>query len=122
MATGGRVLHHLAAALPDQRNTVLFVGYQADGTRGRALLLGAREVKIHGQAIPVRARIERLDSMSAHADRREIIRWLRTAPSPPRRVCLVHGESGPMAALKLLIEQQLGWPTYTPSHRERISL
>ena len=76
MATGGRVLHHLEAALPDPRNTVLFVGYQAAGTRGRALCDGAKQVKMHGQFVPVAARIERIDSMSAHADAGEIMRWL----------------------------------------------
>jgi metallo-beta-lactamase family protein len=76
MATGGRVLHHLKAALPNGRNTALFVGFQAEGTRGRQLVDGAPTVKIHGQTIPVQARIEKLDSMSAHADAGEILRWL----------------------------------------------
>jgi metallo-beta-lactamase family protein len=123
MATGGRVLHHLAAALPDARNTVLFVGYQAEGTRGRYLVNGAPEVKIHGQPIPVGARIAKLDSMSAHADRNEIVRWLGTLPAPPARLCLVHGEPAPMDALKGLIAERFGWPTIqTPQHRERIDL
>ena len=82
MATGGRVLHHLAAALPDPRNTVLFVGYQAEGTRGRSLLEGATSVKIHGMMVSVAARIEKIDSMSAHADSREIARWLDTFKTP----------------------------------------
>src|SRR4029078_13445781 len=76
LAPGGRVLHHLVAALPDPRNTVLFVGFQAAGTRGRALCDGAKQVKIHGQFVPVAARIERIDSMSAHADASEIMRWV----------------------------------------------
>ena len=122
MATGGRVLHHLAATLLDPRHTVLFAGYQAAGTRGRSLVEGAKEVKIHGDWIPVRAEVARLDSMSAHADRGEILRWLRTFPQPPSRVCLVHGEPGPMDALKQTIEQQLGWPVHTPQHRERLAL
>ena len=122
MATGGRVLHHMAAALPDPRNTVLFVGYQAAGTRGRTLVDGAREVKIHGQVVAVNARIARNDSMSAHADRNEILRWLRTLPAAPGRLCLVHGEPGPMDALKQRIVDQLGWQAATPAHRETISL
>jgi metallo-beta-lactamase family protein len=122
MATGGRVLHHLAAALPDERNTVVFAGFQAAGTRGRTLLDGAREVKIHGEWIPVRARVEYIDSMSAHADRGEIMRWLRTAPSGPRQLCLVHGEPPAMDALASQVTQQLGWHVYTPQHGERISL
>ena len=122
MATGGRVLHHMAAALPDPRNTVLFVGYQAAGTRGRLLVDGARDVRIHGQSISVNARIAKIDSMSAHADRGEITRWLGTLPATPGRVCLVHGEPGPMDALKNLLQQRLGWPAETPHHLQRLSL
>jgi metallo-beta-lactamase family protein len=122
MATGGRVLHHLAAALPDPRSTVLFVGYQAAGTRGRALVDGATEVKIHGEFVPVRARVAKNDSMSAHADRHEILRWLGTMPQAPGRLCLVHGEPGPMDALKQKVLAELGWQAVTPAHRESISL
>ena len=122
MATGGRVLHHMAAALPDPKNTVLFVGYQAAGTRGRALVDGAREVKIHGQVVAVNARITKNDSMSAHADRNEIIRWLETLPAAPGRLCLVHGEPGPMDALKARIADGLGWQALTPAHREVVNL
>lgn len=122
MATGGRVLHHMAAALPDARNTVLFVGYQADGTRGRQLVDGAREIKIHGQSIVVNARIAKIDSMSAHADRGEIVRWLGTLPTPPQRLILVHGEPAPMDALKTLVQQRLGWTADTPHHLARLSL
>jgi metallo-beta-lactamase family protein len=122
MATGGRVLHHLEAALPDEKNTALFVGYQAAGTRGRKLVDGATDVRIHGRDIPVRARVARVDSMSAHADRSEILRWLGTLPGAPRTLCLVHGEPGPMDALKGLIEDRLGWSARTPDHGERIDL
>jgi len=122
MATGGRVLHHLAAALPDQRNTVLFVGYQADGTRGRQLVDGAKDVRIHGHSIAVNATVAKIDSMSAHADRNEILRWLGTLGSAPRRVCLVHGEPAPMDALKGLIQKRLSWSPYTPAHGETIEL
>jgi metallo-beta-lactamase family protein len=122
MATGGRVLHHMAAALPDPKNTVLFVGYQAEGTRGRSLVEGASEVKIHGHFVPVRARVARLDSMSAHADRHEIIRWLETLPQPPERLCFVHGEPGPMDALKALVNERLGVTGLTPEHKERMEL
>jgi metallo-beta-lactamase family protein len=122
MATGGRVLHHMAAALPDARNTVLFVGYQAAGTRGRQLVDGARDVRIHGQSISVSARIAKIDSMSAHADRGEIVRWLGTLPAKPSRLCLVHGEPAPMDALKTLVQERLGWTADTPQHLERLSL
>lgn len=120
MATGGRVLHHMAAALPDARNTILFVGYQAEGTRGRQLIEGARDVKIHGRSIAVHAQIAKINSMSAHADRGEILRWLGALPSPPGRLCLVHGEPKPMDALKALIEARLGWTAHTPAHRETL--
>jgi len=122
MATGGRVLHHLAAALPDARNTVLFVGYQAAGTRGRSLVEGAKNVRIHGQQVSVNATIEKIDSMSAHADRGEILRWLGTFPERPDRLVLVHGEPAPMDALKATIEQRLSWQVVTPEHRAHITI
>jgi metallo-beta-lactamase family protein len=114
MATGGRVLHHLVRVLPDAKHTVLFSGYQAAGTRGRKLEEGAQYVRIHGQEIPVRAHIERLDSMSAHADSDEIMRWLGGFPRPPALTCLVHGEPEPMDTLKARIEKELGWTVKTP--------
>jgi metallo-beta-lactamase family protein len=122
MATGGRVLHHLAAALPDPRNTVLLVGFQSEGTRGRQLLEGATEVRIHGMPVPVRARVAKLNQMSGHADRGEIVRWLKTLPAPPQRLFLVHGEPAPMDALKATIKNELGWDAATPQHLERVSL
>jgi metallo-beta-lactamase family protein len=86
------------------------------------LVDGAREVKIHGEIVAVNARIARNDSMSAHADRNEILRWLQTLPAAPGRLCLVHGEPGPMDALKQRISDQFGWQAATPSHRETISV
>lgn len=122
MATGGRVLHHLKAALPDSRNTVLFAGYQAAGTRGRQLVDGEKTVKIHGEMIPVRARIALVESMSAHADSNEILRWLRGFTRPPKMTFLVHGEPAAMNALQTTIKIQLGWATKVPEHRERVEL
>lgn len=122
MATGGRVLYHLVATLPDKRNTILFVGYQAAGTRGRQLIDGAREVKIKGQIVNVVARIERIDSMSAHADSEEIMRWLGQFPSPPRTTYLVHGEPLPMDALKAKIEDRLKWTVHAPQHLETVEI
>ena len=122
MATGGRVLHHLKAALPDPRNTVLFVGFQAAGTRGRQLVDGADAVKIHGVVVSVGAQVEKLDSMSAHADSTEIMRWLRGFTRPPSATYLVHGEPGPMDALKTAIEGTLGWTVRTPDYLETVSL
>jgi metallo-beta-lactamase family protein len=122
MATGGRVLYHLQAALPDTRSTVLFVGYQAAGTRGRQLVDGANEVKIRGQFVPVNARVEKLDSMSAHADSEETLRWLGGFKAPPKTTYLVHGEPGPMDALKATIESRLHWNVRTPDHLEQVEL
>jgi metallo-beta-lactamase family protein len=122
MATGGRVLHHLASCLPDARHTILFVGYQADGTRGRALVDGAKAIKIHGVMVPVAARIERIDSMSAHADSKEILRWLATFPRQPERTFLVHGEPVAQLALKDTIERTLGWAVQVPEHAESVEV
>lgn len=122
MATGGRVLHHLARALPDARNTVLFVGFQAAGTRGRQLIEGAQEVKIHGQFIPVHARIEKLNGMSAHADAGEIVRWLRTFPKAPGTTYLVHGEPSAQEALKARISRELAWNVQVPQHGDRVPI
>ena len=122
MATGGRVLHHMTAALPDPKHTILFVGYQAAGTRGRQLVDGAKEVRIHGRPVPVAARIVKIDSMSAHADRGEMLRWLGTFQTPPKRLFLVHGEPAPMDALKALVKERLGWDAETPAHGARIEV
>ena len=122
MATGGRVLHHLAAALPDPKNIVLFVGYQAAGTRGRLLCDGAKQVKIHGQSVPVAARIELLDSMSAHADAGEIMRWLSGFVRPPLTTYLVHGEPGPLQALAARITAEKQWPVHIAKYLERVEL
>jgi metallo-beta-lactamase family protein len=122
MATGGRVLHHLAACLPDPRNTVLFVGFQAAGTRGRALVDGVKAIKMHGTLVPVAARVVRIDSMSAHADSNEILRWLGTFTAPPRQTFLVHGETVAQDALKARIESSLKWPVHVPEHGERVEV
>jgi len=122
MATGGRVLHHLKAALPDSRNTIVFAGFQAEGTRGRQLADGAQTVKIHGQMIPVHARIARVESMSAHADSQEILRWLGGFTRAPRMTFLVHGELEAMTALQALITAKLGWPTLMPQHQQSVPL
>jgi metallo-beta-lactamase family protein len=122
MATGGRVLHHLKAALPDPRNTVLLVGFQAEGTRGRHLLDGVKAVKIHGQMIPVHAHVDRIESMSAHADSSEVLRWLGGFERPPKRTFLVHGEPASMDALAGSIRQKLGWNVHTPQLGEVVTL
>src|SRR5690606_25627902 len=103
MATGGRVVHHLKALAPDPRNTILFAGFQAGGTRGAEMLAGAREIKIHGQRVPVRAEVDSLDMLSAHGDRDEILRWLGGFEEPPHRTFLVHGEADAADALRRAI-------------------
>jgi metallo-beta-lactamase family protein len=120
MAEGGRVLHHLKAALPDAKNTVLFAGYQGVGTRGRRLVDGEKSVKIHGEWVPVVARIERIDSMSAHADSNEVLRWLHGFTRPPQRTFIVHGEPVAQDALGARIQKELGWPYKAPEHRETV--
>jgi metallo-beta-lactamase family protein len=122
MATGGRVLHHLKAGLPDERNTILFAGYQAVGTRGRQLVDGQTSVRIHGETVPVHARVELLESMSAHADSTEILRWLGGFGQAPRQTFLVHGELAAMEALGASIGATLGWTTRMPEHHETIEL
>jgi metallo-beta-lactamase family protein len=122
MATGGRVVHHLFAGLPDPRNTVLFVGYQAAGTRGRQLVEGAHYVTMFGQQIPVHARIEKIDGMSSHADAGEIITWLRTFPRAPKTTYLVHGEIVAQEALKARITKELGWNVEIPAHGQKVDL
>lgn len=122
MATGGRVLHHLARRLPDHRNTVLLVGFQPAGTRGRALQDGARTVRIHGEDVPVAAEVATIDGLSAHADRGEILEWLRGFAAPPRRTYLVHGEAEPARALAASIEAELGWTVSIAGDGERVPL
>jgi metallo-beta-lactamase family protein len=122
MATGGRVLHHLAVALPHPENTVLFVGFQAAGTRGRQLIEGAGSVRIHGADVPVNARIAHLDSMSAHADSAEILRWLRSFRRPPSRTFIVHGEPDAAAALQQTIAAELKWPATVAQYLQQVDL
>lgn len=122
MATGGRILHHLAQRLPDQRTTVLLVGYQAAGTRGRALEDGARELKMFGQMVPVAARVERIDALSAHADCEETLRWLGGFTRPPHVTYLVHGEPQATAALAGAIRARYGWKVEIARDGETVPL
>jgi metallo-beta-lactamase family protein len=122
MATGGRVLHHLKTFAPQERNTILFCGFQAAGTRGAAMLAGATEIKIHGSYIPVRAEVLHLDMLSAHADGDGITAWLRTAPAAPRATFVTHGEPVASDALRHRIEEQLGWTCRVPDYREEVTI
>ena len=122
MATGGRVLHHLKALGPDRRNTIVFAGYQAGGTRGARLLAGERSIRIHGEDVAINAEVVSLPGMSAHADAGQIIQWLATAPKPPRSVYLNHGEAAPADALRQRIERELGWSATVPRLGQSVEL
>lgn len=122
MATGGRIVHHLKAKLPDPRNTVLFAGFQAAGTRGEQLLSGARRVKIHGQWVDVRAEVVTLDVLSAHADGDELVEWLSTATPRPRGVFLVHGEPAAQDALRVRVRDALGDEPMIPALGDSVEL
>ncbi len=122
MATGGRVVHHLARCLPDHRNTILFVGFQAAGTRGRAIQSGAPAVKMYGREIPVRACIESLENLSGHADYGEILRWLARFPKAPQQTFLTHGEPKASESLREKISGQLRWNVRAPQYLEKVSL
>jgi metallo-beta-lactamase family protein len=121
MATGGRVLHHLARRLPDPRTSVVLVGYQAAGTRGWNLQNGAATLRIHGEDVPVKARVTSIGGFSAHADEAELERWLGTFPSPPGRTFLVHGEPAALAA-SLARMERLRWPALVPTHLQEVRL
>lgn len=122
MATGGRVVHHLAHQLPDQRNCVVLTGYQAPGTRGRQLLEGARHVKMYGRYVPVRAEIVDVTDFSVHADADELLAWIASAEQPPRTVYVVHGESAASATLARRIEDELDLCAVVPRLGEQVRL
>jgi metallo-beta-lactamase family protein len=122
MASGGRVLHHLKAFAPDARNSILFAGFQAAGTRGAAMVSGAPTIKIHGQQVPIRAEVTQLDSLSAHADRDELLAWIGALPSAPQRVFVTHGEPVAADALRQAIEERHRWPCSVPEYRDAVEL
>jgi len=122
MATGGRVLHHLRAFAPEPRNTILFTGFQAAGTRGADMLAGARMVKIHGQSVPVRAEVGVISNLSAHADYAEILAWLSHFAQPPRRTFITHGEPVAAEALRHRIEEHMRWNCRVPEYLEAVEL
>jgi metallo-beta-lactamase family protein len=118
MATGGRVLHHLEAFAPDPKNTILFAGYQAAGTRGASIIGGATAVKIHGHQVPIRSKVFNLSGLSAHADRTEILKWLHGFDRPPQHTFLTHGEPEAARSLGERIRTDLGWTCSVPDHLE----
>ena len=118
MATGGRVLHHLKLRLPDPRTTVLLPGFQSEGTRGRDLEQGSPNVRIHGQDIPVKAKVEKMDGLSAHADREELLRWFSGFTSPPRETFIVHGELDAAQSLADTLKSRFGWTAHVAQDLE----
>lgn len=121
MATGGRVLHHLKRLLPEGRNSVVLVGYQAVGTRGHALLSGAETLRIHGEEVPVRATVAPIPAFSVHADRSELLDWLGSAPTPPNRVLVVHGDKEASSSLAKTVTARFGWDAHAPEDDEIVS-
>ncbi|MDM7850603.1 MBL fold metallo-hydrolase RNA specificity domain-containing protein [Pseudochrobactrum kiredjianiae] len=122
MATGGRILHHLKNYGPDIRNTILLAGFQAAGTRGRALRDGAKELKIHGMWVPINAEVAHIDTLSAHADANELIRWLSGFKNPPRKTFIVHGEPEASEGLRMRIGRELGWDSVVPRQDQEFIL
>ena len=122
MATGGRILHHLAQRLPDPRNLVIFIGFQAPGTRGAIIKGGAKEVKIFGQFIPIRAQVAAIEQFSDHADPPEMLEWLRTFKSKPTVTFLVHGEPAASSQLRDRMRKELGWNVEVAEYRERVDV
>lgn len=122
MATGGRILHHLKSRAPDPHNTILFSGFQAGGTRGASMLAGVDKIRIHGEWIPLRAHVDSISNISAHADSVEILQWLSNFTAPPRQTFIVHGEPDAADALRQKIEDELHWPVTIPYYLQKIEL
>lgn len=122
MATGGRVLHHLQRMLGDHRNTVMFAGYQAPGTRGARMVAGEKRVKIFNRYFDVKARVESLDFLSAHADRLELLRWLQQLPTAPKRCFITHGEEEASDQFRISISDELGWNACVPNMGDKVIL
>ena len=122
MATGGRVLHHLRKRLRHPENTILFIGYQAAGTRGRSILEGASSVKIHGNEVPIKAHVESISGFSGHADYNEILAWLMGFNRPPEKTFIVHGEPESSASLADKIRNRFGWDVVIPSFGDSFDL
>ena len=122
MVTGGRILHHLQQRLPDPRNLVLFIGFQAAGTRGFAIKNKSDEVKIFGDYVPIRAQVAALEQFSDHADPPELLQWLRTFRGRPETTYLVHGESAASGQLRQLMQKELGWRVEIAQYLEKVQV
>jgi metallo-beta-lactamase family protein len=120
MASGGRVIHHLKRLMPDERNTVVLVGYQAVGTRGRDLVEGASALKMHGRYVPVRAEVCQLEGFSVHADSDELVAWAAQMPAPPETAYVVHGEPEASASLARRLRTELDWNAVVPRDGETV--
>jgi len=122
MVTGGRILHHLAQRLPDPKNTVIFIGFQAPGTRGFTIKSGAHEVKIFGDIVPIRAQVTALEQFSDHADTPELLQWLRTFSSKPPATYLVHGDPAASAQLRDTMTKELGWNVQVAQWMQKVNV
>ncbi|MBZ5718885.1 MAG: MBL fold metallo-hydrolase [Acidobacteriia bacterium] len=122
MVTGGRIQHHLAQRLPDPKNTVIFIGFQAQGTRGATIKSGAPEVKIYGEIVPIRAQIAALEQFSDHADTPELLQWLHTFPRKPGATYLVHGDPAASAQLHDTMTKQLGWNVQVAQWMQKVQI
>ncbi len=122
MATGGRVLHHLKYFMRDQRNSIVFAGFQAGGTRGDRMVRGEKEIKIHGEFYPLNAKVFNLSNVSAHADYEETLNWLSNFRKAPIKIFVTHGESEAAASLKTKIIERFGWDAEVPEYLESVEL
>ncbi|HZD95152.1 MAG TPA: MBL fold metallo-hydrolase RNA specificity domain-containing protein, partial [Candidatus Sulfotelmatobacter sp.] len=122
MVTGGRILHHLMLRLPDPRNQVLFIGFQAPGTRGEIIKSGAKSVRIFSQEVPIRAQVAALEQFSDHADTTELLFWLKTFKQAPQNTFLVHGEPQASSKLQKAIASALGWKVNVAQWLEKVPL
>jgi metallo-beta-lactamase family protein len=123
MATGGRVLHHLKAMAPDARHSIVLAGFQVGGTRGARLAAGEREIKIHGEMVPVRAAVHSLEGFSGHADRHELLDWMAgQSACPPQQTFVVHGEPDAADAMRVAIQNRLGWRVRVAAYGERVEI
>jgi metallo-beta-lactamase family protein len=122
MCTGGRIKHHIANNIGRPESTILFVGYQANGTLGRHILQGAEHVRLYGEQHDVIARIEKVNGMSAHADRNELLKWLKGLQTPPEKVFVIHGEDRATEAFAERIHDRLGWDAHVAKYQEEVTL
>ncbi|GAB4344081.1 MAG: hypothetical protein OHK0038_24220 [Flammeovirgaceae bacterium] len=122
MATGGRVLTYFEYHLGNPQSTILLSGYQAEGTRGRALLEGAKEIKLHGKFWEVRAKIRQIEGLSAHADQKGLLEWMNEIRIPPKHTFIIHGEKESAEGLQKAIAEKLGWKSHIASLQEKISI